>query len=77
VDSVAWTNKNGPLLNWGFAALIVLGILVQFLLERRRHRKSEAPSEPEPIVARPPPLPAKPVPTGWWAWSEKWLRRAG
>ncbi|HZV06984.1 MAG TPA: hypothetical protein VE999_18015 [Gemmataceae bacterium] len=77
VDSVAWTTKNGPLLNWGCAALIVLGILVQFLMERRRHRKSEAPAEPEPVVAPPPPPPAKPAPTGWRAWSEKWLRRAG
>jgi hypothetical protein len=78
VDSVAWTSKNGPLLNWGCAALIVLGILVQFLLERRRRRKSQAASEPEPVVvAPPPPPPPKPVPTGWWAWSEKWLRRAG
>jgi hypothetical protein len=79
LDSVAWTSKNGPLLNWGCAALIVLGILVQFLLERRRRRKSQAASEPEPVVVAPPPPPppAKPVPTGWWAWSEKWLRRAG
>jgi hypothetical protein len=78
VDSVAWTRKNGPLLNWGCAALIVLGILVQFLLERRRHRKPEpaAELEPEPIEIAPPP--AKPAPGGLWAWGEKWFhRRAG
>lgn len=75
VDSVAWSTKYGPLLNWGCAALIVLGILVQFLLERRRRRRAEAAAEPEP--APPPPPPAKPAPEGWWAWSEKWLGRAG
>ena len=77
VDSVAWTGKNGPILNWGCAALVVMGILVQFLLERRRQRKAEraAEPEPEPIVVAPPP--AKPAPNGLWAWGEKWFRRAG
>lgn len=73
-DSVAWTTRNGPLLNWGCVALIVAGMLVQFLLERRRRRKAEASAEPEPLPAPPPPRPA---PEGWWAWGEKWLRRAG
>lgn len=77
VDSVVWTNKHGPLLNWGCAALIVLGILVQFLLERRRRRKAEPVAEPEPEPVHVAPLPAKPAPAGWWAWGEKWLRRAG
>jgi hypothetical protein len=83
VDSVAWTGKNGPLLNWGCGSLVVLGILVQFLVERRRKRKAEAPAEPEPepiVVAPPlpPPPPAKPEPKGLWAWGEKWFhRRAG
>jgi hypothetical protein len=79
VDSVAWTGKNGPLLNWGCGSLIVLGVLVQFLLERRRQRKAAA-AEAEPFEeAPPPPPPAKPAPPGGiWAWSEKWLhRRAG
>jgi hypothetical protein len=78
VDSVAWTRTNGPLLNWGCAALIVTGILVQFLLARRRQEKTEAPAEPEPIVAAPLPPPPAPTPKGLWAWGEKWLhRRAG
>jgi hypothetical protein len=81
VDSVAWTGRNTPLLNWGCGALIVLGIFVQFLLERRRQRKAEplAEAEPEAVeVAPPPPPPAKPAPAGLWAWGEKWLmRRAG
>jgi hypothetical protein len=77
VDSVALTTKNGPLLNWGCAALIVSGVLLQFLLERRRRRLAELAAEPEPEpipVAQPP---AKPAPVGWWAWGEKWLRNAG
>lgn len=78
VDSVAWTQKNGPLLNWGFAALVVLGILVQFLLGRQRKRKPEPVEEPEPVVVAPPPPPPKPAPKGLRAWGEKWfLRRAG
>jgi hypothetical protein len=78
VDSVAWTGKNGPILNWGCSALVVMGIVVQFVLERRRQRKAEpaAEPEPEPIVVAPPP--AKPAPKGLWAWGEKWFhRRAG
>lgn len=82
VDSVAWTRKNGPLLNWGCAALIVAGILVQFLLERRRRRNAQADAEPEPepIVVAPllPPPPSNPAPKGLWAWGERWFhRRAG
>jgi hypothetical protein len=78
VDSVAWTRKNGPLLNWGLAALIVMGILVQFLLDRRRKRKPKEAAEPEPVVVAPPLPPAKPAPKGLRAWGEKWLlRRAG
>jgi hypothetical protein len=82
VDSVAWTRKYGPLLNWGCAALIVLGILVQFLLERRQQRTAEPAAEPEPepepkpVVAAPPP--PNPPSKGVWAWGEKWFqRRAG
>lgn len=78
VDSGVWMRKNGPLLNWGCAALIVTGVLVQLLLERRRHRPAKpAPQpEPKPIVLAPPP--AKPAPGKVWGWSEKWFhRRAG
>lgn len=82
VDSVDGARKNGPLLNWGCAALIVTGILVQFLLARRRQRKlaAAAEPEPEPIVVAPlaPAPPAQPAPKGLWAWGEKWFhRRAG
>lgn len=78
VDGIAWTRENGPLLNWGCAALIVLGVLVQFLLERRRQRRAAPEPVPEPIkIAPPPPPPAKPALSALWAWSGKMLRRAG
>jgi hypothetical protein len=82
VDSVAWTRNNGPLLHWGLAALIVLGIVVQFLLERRRQRKLKPAAEPEPepveVAPSPPAKPAKPAPGGLRAWGEKLFhRRAG
>lgn len=75
MDSVNWTRSNGPLLNWGCAALVVTGVLVQFLLERRRQNRTSAPPEPEPIVVAPPP--PKPARSALRIWGEKLLRRAG
>jgi hypothetical protein len=77
VKSIEWTMKNGPLLNWGCASLIVLGVLVQFLVERRRQRKAQSSAEPEQIAVAPPPPPAKPARSLLWTWGEKLLRRAG
>lgn len=74
VNSVAWTQKYGPLLNWGCAALIVLGIVVQFVLERR-HRKKESQAEVVEAVPLPPPPPEKPAPGGLLGWGEKWFHR--
>lgn len=74
VDSVAWTHKYGPLLNWGCASLIVLGIVVQFVLERRQ-RKKEAQPEVVEAVPLPPPPPPQPAPAGVWGWGEKWFHR--
>ena len=77
LDSVEWSKTNGPLLNWGCAALIVLGVLVQFLLERRRQYKARLSEEPVP-VAPPPPPPAKPARSLLWTWGEKLIQqRAG
>ena len=76
-NTVAWTEANGPLLNWGCASLVVLGVLIQFLLERRRHRRAEAAAEweLEPYI---PPRPAKPAKSLLWTWGEKLIhRRAG
>ncbi len=75
VNSVVWTQKHGPLLNWGCASLVVMGVLVQFLLERRR--KGKRPAEPEPIEVAPAP-PPKAAKSLLWAWGEKIIhRRAG
>jgi hypothetical protein len=74
VDSVAWTEKNGPLLNWACGAWIVLGVLIQLLLDRRRRRKAQAPEGEADFIEEPPP-PAKPAPAGLRAWGEKWLDR--
>jgi hypothetical protein len=73
MDSVSWTSKNGPLLNWGCASLIVLGVLVQFLLDRLRQSGSVA-SEPEQ-AAPPPPRPVKPARSLLGAWGDKLLHR--
>ncbi len=80
IQSVPWTKQNGPLLNWGCASLIVMGVLVQFLLERRGKRKEEPIEEAEPIVVAPPPPPPQPKRSrsSLWAWGERLLhRRAG
>jgi hypothetical protein len=45
VDSVSWAGQNAPLLNWGSGAAAVMGVLVQFLLERRRKRKAKGAEE--------------------------------
>jgi hypothetical protein len=80
VNSVQWAQNKGALLNWAFASLVVTGVLVQFLWERRRRRKAKpAPvEEPEFVQVAPPPPPAKPARSALWALGERLLhRRAG
>jgi hypothetical protein len=73
-DSIEWSNRNGPLLNWGFASLVVTGAVAQLILARRRSR----PREPVELPAPPPPAPVKPARLSLWEWGEKLLqRRAG
>jgi hypothetical protein len=38
-DSVAWATQNAPLVNWAMIGSTVLGILAQFILDRRRAKK--------------------------------------
>jgi hypothetical protein len=78
-NSVEWTRKNGPLLNWGCASLVVMGVLIQFLLERRRHRKGLREAElAEPVEVAPPAPPPKPPKSLLGVWGEKFIhRRAG
>jgi hypothetical protein len=78
-NSVNWADKNGPLLNWACASLIVTGVLVQFLLERWRRRRSvRVVEKKETVPPAPPAPPPKPARSTFWTWSEKLLfRRAG
>jgi hypothetical protein len=41
LQSVPWAEKNWQLLDWGIAVLTLMGILVQFLLHRRRQRRDK------------------------------------
>jgi len=74
LNSVAFVERNGPLLNWGCASWAVLGILVQFLLERRRRRKQGERARARKVAeerARAVPShlffpPPKPPPVPWW-----------
>ena len=64
VDSVAWTRKNGPLLNWGLRGVGRRGDSGSISGRAPAEAKSEAGRRPEPepvVVAPPPPPPAKPA----------------
>jgi hypothetical protein len=78
IDTPTWAAGHMPLLNWACGACTVLGLLMQFLLERRRKRaekkRAEAKAKAEEEARRPPP-PPKPAPKPWYAWPPKFLRR--
>jgi MFS family permease len=57
VDAVSVAVKHAPLLNWGVGTATVMGILVQFLILRRRGKK---PKEAEHQEEEPAPKPKKP-----------------
>jgi len=73
LDSVAWTGRNGPLLNWGVASLTLAGVVAQLLLDRRRQGKWKGQSKPKPKKKDEPPF-ASPLPPppphdpsrAWW-----------
>ena len=44
-DGVAWATQNAPLVNWAMIGSTVLGILAQFILDRRRAKKKIADSD--------------------------------
>jgi hypothetical protein len=77
IDTATWVGAHTPLLNWACGACTVLGLLMQFLLERRRKRQEkkqvEAKARAEEEARRPPP--PKPAPKPWYAWPPKFLRR--
>ena len=75
--AAAWTGAHTPLRNWACGAATVLGLLMQFLLERRRKRQEKQRAEDKARAdeeARRPP-PPKPAPKPWYAWPPKFLRR--
>jgi hypothetical protein len=75
LDAKAWSTQNAGLLNWGCGAAAVMGILVQFLLERRRKRKAKARKDEEDEEDERPSFRHKAKHKApWWGWM---YRRAG
>jgi hypothetical protein len=66
LKSIDWATRNGKLVNWGVIGGTLLGILIQFALDRRRHKKAadakkvEKKKEEKPAAPPPPPPPAPP-----------------
>jgi hypothetical protein len=67
LNSVAWAERNRPLINWGVAGGTLVGMLAQHVIDRWRTRraakKEEAAKNPAPA---PPPPPPPPPPLPWW-----------
>jgi hypothetical protein len=78
-----WAERNQPLLTWSAAAATVLGVLLQFLIQRRMNGKSSrgnldegddvVEAEEAPPRRRPQKKPAR----SWFPWGRKEARRAG
>ena len=69
LDSPRWAERNAPLINWGVAAWVILGMFLQFALERKHKKGKEARKEErKDEKAAPPPLPATAPAekTPWW-----------
>jgi MFS family permease len=90
LDSVTWAANNAPLINWGLIGMVIVGVLVQVIFERRRakagKKKDEKKAEPPPVpvaapapAPQPPPPPPAPPPLPWWHPSQikSWLKKAG
>jgi hypothetical protein len=81
-EAVAWSERHAAVLNWGCCAFAVLGLLLQYLLERGRSRRAKARAREEEERAeewahslhqR-----QRPRPRGWLDWlHKKPARRAG
>ena len=72
---VAWADQQTAVLNWACAAMAVLGLLVQLLLERQRLRRQRAleatrKEAEEAGYDERAPWPPQP-PRGWWEWGRK------
>ena len=74
-DVVQWADQQAAVLNWACGAFAMLGLLTQFLLERRRLRRQrvldaarkEAEEAGYDTRSHWPPQPPK----GWWDWGHK------
>jgi hypothetical protein len=73
LDAVAWTGHNAPLLNWACLVVVVMGILSQYLLERRRSRKAggkdkagKAPDDIPAVIEFPEDEDEPPPKKPWW-----------
>jgi hypothetical protein len=77
-DAVAWSKQNGGLLNWGCGAAAVVGVLIQFLLERSRKRRAKALAldDADDYEAERAPLRTRARRKGtWWGWGQKQAQR--
>jgi hypothetical protein len=68
LNSVAWAERNRPLINWGVIGGTLVGMLAQHVIDR--WRKNRAARKEEEIrraaAAPPPPPPPPPPPLPWW-----------
>ena len=76
VDAVAWADKQAVLMNWACIAVAVLGLLVQFLLDRRARRRAQQAEEDQKAERERRNAP-KPRKRSWWNWGQGDYRRAG
>ena len=69
MDSPRWAERNAPLINWGVSGWIILGMFLQYALEKR-HKKGKESRKEEKKEEKPAPLPLPPAPspekTPWW-----------
>jgi hypothetical protein len=78
-NATTWASTNAPLWNWGLGTVVVLGILVQFILNRyyvkrkkaRDEQAAKAEKERQEAEIRKQLQPPSPPPKGWWPFGGK------
>lgn len=78
-DSLGFVRQHAPLLNWAVAAVTLLGILAQYLVERRRvrlEREEKDKAEKRRLDVEERARRAVAPAASWWAWGGK-KRKAG
>jgi hypothetical protein len=68
LNSVSWAEHNRPLINWGVAGGMLVGMLAQHLIDhwRKRRAANKAEAAKKAAAAPPPPPPPPPPPLPWW-----------